>query len=121
MTDIRTALIGSNGVSLHVAQAGRMGDPPLLLLHGFPEYWQTWREPATPAPSAEACACKVRLASPAQTALDPDRPGNPLSADHGGDVLALGVLQNEAPRNQVEFVRTSIRANRSLFSLSVRR
>ena len=44
MTDIRTARIGTNGISLHVAQAGRTGDPLLLLLHGFPEYWETWRD-----------------------------------------------------------------------------
>ena len=44
MTDIRVARIGTNGISLHVAQAGRMGDPLLLLLHGFPEYWETWRD-----------------------------------------------------------------------------
>jgi epoxide hydrolase 4 len=44
MTDIRFARIGTNGISLHVAQAGRMGDPLLLLLHGFPEYWETWRD-----------------------------------------------------------------------------
>ena len=44
MTDIRTARIGTNGISLHVAQAGRVGNPLLLLLHGFPEYWETWRD-----------------------------------------------------------------------------
>jgi pimeloyl-ACP methyl ester carboxylesterase len=44
MTDIRVERIGTNGISLHVAQAGRIGDPLLLLLHGFPEYWETWRD-----------------------------------------------------------------------------
>jgi epoxide hydrolase 4 len=44
VTDIRIARIGTNGISLHVAQAGRIGDPLLLLLHGFPEYWETWRD-----------------------------------------------------------------------------
>jgi epoxide hydrolase 4 len=44
MTDIRTARIGTNGISLHVAQAGRTVDPLLVLLHGFPEYWETWRD-----------------------------------------------------------------------------
>jgi pimeloyl-ACP methyl ester carboxylesterase len=33
-----------NGVTLHVAEAGAAGRPLLLLLHGFPEYWETWRD-----------------------------------------------------------------------------
>jgi pimeloyl-ACP methyl ester carboxylesterase len=44
MTNIRVARIANNGISLHVAQAGRIGDPLLLLLHGLPEYWETWRD-----------------------------------------------------------------------------
>ncbi|MCJ2132122.1 alpha/beta fold hydrolase [Methylobacterium sp. E-045] len=32
--------IGVNGVSLHVASAGH--GPPLVLLHGWPEFWLTW-------------------------------------------------------------------------------
>ena len=35
--------ITSNGVRLHVAQAGAVAGPPVILLHGFPEYWGGWR------------------------------------------------------------------------------
>ena len=30
-----------NAVTLHVAIAGE--GPPVILLHGFPEHWRSWR------------------------------------------------------------------------------
>jgi pimeloyl-ACP methyl ester carboxylesterase len=36
----------ANGVRLHVVQAGTSG-PPVLLLHGYPQHWQTWRHVIT--------------------------------------------------------------------------
>jgi pimeloyl-ACP methyl ester carboxylesterase len=36
--DVRT-----NGVRLHVVQCGPAAGPLVLLLHGFPEYWFSWR------------------------------------------------------------------------------
>jgi pimeloyl-ACP methyl ester carboxylesterase len=33
----------TNGVCLHVVQAGPPDGPLVFLLHGFPEYWATWR------------------------------------------------------------------------------
>ena len=41
-----------NGVSLHVVEAGREGDPLLILLHGFPEFWWAWRKQITPLAEA---------------------------------------------------------------------
>jgi pimeloyl-ACP methyl ester carboxylesterase len=35
--------IGSNGISLHVATAGPVDGPPVVLCHGFPELWYSWR------------------------------------------------------------------------------
>lgn len=32
-------------VTLHVVFAGPEGGPPVLLLHGFPEFWYAWRGP----------------------------------------------------------------------------
>ena len=37
-----------NGLSIHVVEAGRRGDPLLLLLHGCPEFWWAWRKQITP-------------------------------------------------------------------------
>jgi pimeloyl-ACP methyl ester carboxylesterase len=33
-------------VSLEVVFAGPLGGPPVVLLHGFPEFWYAWRGPA---------------------------------------------------------------------------
>jgi pimeloyl-ACP methyl ester carboxylesterase len=35
--------VATNGVELHVASAGTAGGPPVVLLHGFPELWYSWR------------------------------------------------------------------------------
>ena len=41
--DIRT-----NGVRLHVVEAGEEAAPLVVLLHGFPEYWYSWRHQIDP-------------------------------------------------------------------------
>src|SRR5947209_14507379 len=33
-----------DGIRLHVALAGPESAPPLLLVHGWPQHWWTWRE-----------------------------------------------------------------------------
>ncbi len=38
------ALIKTNGVNLHVVQAGPEDGPLVILLHGFPEFWYGWRK-----------------------------------------------------------------------------
>lgn len=46
MTDeknIRFSRIATNGISLHVAEAGPTDGPLVVLLHGFPEFWYCWR------------------------------------------------------------------------------
>ncbi|MCA9972519.1 MAG: alpha/beta hydrolase [Anaerolineales bacterium] len=35
--------VETNGMRLHVAQAGPEDGPLLILLHGFPEFWRGWR------------------------------------------------------------------------------
>ena len=35
--------ISTNGITLHVATVGKQGDPLVILLHGFPEFWYGWR------------------------------------------------------------------------------
>ncbi|WP_306058012.1 alpha/beta fold hydrolase [Natronococcus wangiae] len=37
-----------NGVRLHAVSAGDEGDPLVVLLHGFPEFWYAWREQIEP-------------------------------------------------------------------------
>ena len=38
------ALIKTNGVNLHVVQAGPEDGPLVILLHGFPEFWYGWHK-----------------------------------------------------------------------------
>ena len=75
--------VSARGASLHVATAG--SGPPLLLLHGWPEYWRTW-EPV------------MRLLQDRFTLIAPDlrgfgasdKPAGPWSSqDHASDLLAL--------------------------------
>lgn len=42
-TDIAHNFVEVNGVRLHVASAGPPDGKPLVLLHGFPEFWYGWR------------------------------------------------------------------------------
>lgn len=39
-------------VTLHIVQAGPADGPPLILLHGFPEYWYGWRKQIEPLAEA---------------------------------------------------------------------
>ena len=39
---LEASLVETNGIRLHVVQAGPADGPPVLLLHGFPEFWWTW-------------------------------------------------------------------------------
>jgi len=36
-------IVRLDNVDLHLVEAGRAGQPPVLLLHGFPEFWWAWR------------------------------------------------------------------------------
>ena len=46
--------IETNGVKLHVVQAGPQSGIPVILLHGFPEFWYGWRK-QIPALVEEGC------------------------------------------------------------------
>jgi pimeloyl-ACP methyl ester carboxylesterase len=39
-----TTYIESNGIKLHVVLAGPKDGQPVILLHGFPEFWYGWRK-----------------------------------------------------------------------------
>ncbi len=43
MPDIAHERIPANGIELHVAVAGPADGPPVVLCHGFPELWYSWR------------------------------------------------------------------------------
>lgn len=42
-TEFRRVFVDANGVKLHVVIAGPNNGKPIVLLHGFPEFWYAWR------------------------------------------------------------------------------
>ena len=40
----KTTYIETNGIKLHVVMAGPKDGQPVILLHGFPEFWYGWRK-----------------------------------------------------------------------------
>lgn len=81
--------ISANGIRLHVAEAG--SGPLVLLLHGFPEFWWSWRHQLTALADAGMRAVAVDLRGYG----DSDKPprgydGWTLAGDAAGLVRALG-------------------------------
>src|SRR3990172_8237887 len=60
MAEITHRIIKTNGINTHIAEAG--DGPLVLLLHGFPELWYSWRHqlPALAAAGYHAVAPDVR-------------------------------------------------------------
>lgn len=42
--ELRFEFIKTNGITLHVARAGNSEDPLVIFLHGFPEFWISFRK-----------------------------------------------------------------------------
>lgn len=42
--NLEETYLETNGIRLHVVQAGPKNGPPVVLLHGFPEFWYGWRK-----------------------------------------------------------------------------
>jgi len=78
--------VTTNGVRLHVVEAGPANGPLVVLLHGFPEFWCAWRSQIDP------------LAAAGYRVLAPDQRGYNTSDKPEGigayrvDVLAADVL-----------------------------
>jgi len=62
MFDIRQRTLASNGIKMHVAESGPDDGPLVLLCHGFPESWYSWRHqlPALAAAGFHAVAPDMR-------------------------------------------------------------
>jgi pimeloyl-ACP methyl ester carboxylesterase len=75
--------IRANGAAFHVARVG--SGKPLLLLHGWPEFWLTWE------PVMSRLADRFTLIAPDLRGFgDSDKPGGPYGPDrHTDDMLAL--------------------------------
>jgi pimeloyl-ACP methyl ester carboxylesterase len=73
----------ANGATFHVARAG--AGKPLLLLHGWPEFWLTWE------PVMTRLAGRYTLVAPDLRGFgDSDKPDGPYGPEqHATDMLAL--------------------------------
>jgi pimeloyl-ACP methyl ester carboxylesterase len=58
VTDIKLEeqFITTNGIRLHVVMAGPESGPPVILLHGFPEFWRGWSKQL---PALVKAGCRV--------------------------------------------------------------
>ncbi len=72
-----------NGARIHFVRTG--AGRPLLLLHGWPEFWLTWE------PVMQRLAADFDVIAPDLRGFgDSDKPQGPFGpADHAGDMLAL--------------------------------
>jgi pimeloyl-ACP methyl ester carboxylesterase len=93
--EITTRLVRANGITINVAETG--SGPPLLLLHGWPEFWFTW------AKIMPLLAGNFRLIAPdlrgfGGTDKSPAGYSDKMTADqHAQDLLALlDVLELES-------------------------
>lgn len=83
----RSSFVALGEVSLHVVEAGPPDGPPVLLLHGFPEFWYGWRHQIGP------------LAAAGYRVIVPDQRGYNLSDKPAGigayrlDRLALDMVE----------------------------
>lgn len=75
--------VRANGADFHVARTGK--GPPLLLLHGWPEFWLTWE------PVMTRLSHRFTLIAPDLRGFgDSDKPDGPCGPDqHAADMLAL--------------------------------
>lgn len=75
--------VQANGCAFHVARIGQ--GPPLLLLHGWPEFWLTW------APVMSRLADRYSLIAPDLRGFgDSGKPAGPFGPEaHAADMLAL--------------------------------
>lgn len=83
--------VRANGIRLHVAESGPADGPLVLLLHGFPHFWWTWRHQLVALGEAGLRAVAVDLRGHGAS----DKPPRgydqlTLTADVAGLVKALG-------------------------------
>ncbi len=76
--ELEHSYIETNGIRLHVVQAGAKSGIPVVLLHGFPEFWYGWRKQI---PALAQAGCRV---------IVPDQRGYNLS-DKPKDVKSYDV------------------------------
>ena len=84
--DLEHHFVPTNGLTLHVVQCGPPGGPLVVLLHGFPEFWVSWRQQIQ-----VLAAAGYRVWAPDQRGYNlSDRPGR--VRDYAIDQLAADII-----------------------------
>ena len=87
-----SSFVNTNGIRLHTIQAGPADGKPVILLHGFPEFWRGWQKQIYP------------LANDGYRVIVPDQRGYNLSDKPKG----IGAYRlNELIRDVVGLIRAS--------------
>jgi len=99
--DLEFSHIAANGLTFHVAQAGRArpGEAPVLMLHGFPDLWAIWRRVMV------RMAGRFRLIAPDQRGYNLSE--RPIDRDAYGVDQLLGdieALQDKLGAAQIRLV-----------------
>ena len=85
MPAIQHTFVETRGFKTHVAQCGN--GPPLILLHGWPEFWATWE------PMFDRLADRYRLIAPDLRGFGESGNPTPQRSDQAGaDVLADDIV-----------------------------
>ena len=94
MAEIAHRTLPVNGLEMHIAELGE--GPLVLLLHGFPECWYTWRHQLRALADAG-----YHVVAPDQRGIGetggPDDPEQYTQLHLVGDVVALLTALNEGP------------------------
>ena len=99
MPTLKHTFIDTRGFTTHVAQCG--DGPPLILLHGWPEFWAVWE------PMFERLADRYRLIAPDFRGFGESGNPTPGPSDQAGpDILAddIAALMDKLGIDRAGFV-----------------
>ena len=86
---VRHRRLAVNGTALHVAEAGPEHAPVVVLLHGFPQHWYTWRALITaldpPGPRDRPARVRLERRPPARLLDGRSGAGRPRRPRRAGD------------------------------------
>ena len=82
----RERTVETRGIALHVVEAGPADGRPLVLLHGFPEFWYAWKRYLSPL-----AAAGYRVLVPDQRGYNRSA-GPPGTSSYAADTLAADVV-----------------------------
>ena len=117
MAEVTHRFVETNGIRMHVAEQGT--GPPVVLLHGFPEFWYSWRHRLRALADAElaqdvGATLRRLLSSASGDAPRGAEPQQPVVPPGGGPLDILGepaalpgwLIESDVHAYAIEFERT---------------